>query len=316
MAWIVGIDEAGYGPNLGPFVMTAVACRVPERHHETCLWQVLRAAVRRHGEEPGSRFVVADSKLVYAAGKGLADLERGAHAAGARALETLQHLVDHFCPPHADELRREPWYTGATPLPVAADPAVCLEAADALAAACAAQEVCWGPVHCVVVCPAAFNGLLARWGTKGAVLATALGQLLGRLRELPGPGDELRIFIDKHGGRNNYAATLQPAFPDAMVLAAEEGGQRSTYRVNDSGRDIGITFEPRADYNHFSVALASMVSKYLRELLMLEFNRFWSAKVPGIEPTAGYPGDARRFWDLIREAARRLGLEDDALWRR
>ena len=28
MPWIVGIDEAGYGPNLGPFVMTAVASRV------------------------------------------------------------------------------------------------------------------------------------------------------------------------------------------------------------------------------------------------------------------------------------------------
>ena len=30
MPWIVGLDEAGYGPNLGPFVMSLVAFRVPD----------------------------------------------------------------------------------------------------------------------------------------------------------------------------------------------------------------------------------------------------------------------------------------------
>ena len=39
MAWLVGIDEAGYGPNLGPLVMTAVAWHVPDRppHQRTRL---------------------------------------------------------------------------------------------------------------------------------------------------------------------------------------------------------------------------------------------------------------------------------------
>ena len=40
MAWIIGIDEAGYGPNLGPFVMTATACRVPDNLGHFDLWRL------------------------------------------------------------------------------------------------------------------------------------------------------------------------------------------------------------------------------------------------------------------------------------
>src|SRR6266702_1715065 len=47
MAWFIGIDEAGYGPNLGPFVMTAVVCWAPDAAVD--LWQILRAALRRSG---------------------------------------------------------------------------------------------------------------------------------------------------------------------------------------------------------------------------------------------------------------------------
>src|SRR5262249_30245536 len=61
MAWIIGIDEAGYGPNLGPFVMTAVACRVPEALSEADLWHILRAAVRRHPSTDDGRLLVEDS---------------------------------------------------------------------------------------------------------------------------------------------------------------------------------------------------------------------------------------------------------------
>jgi hypothetical protein len=58
-----------------------------------------------------------------------------------------------------------------------------------------------------------------------------------------------------------------------------------------------------------------MVSKYLREALMHEFNRFWQQKVPGVKPTAGYPGDAQRFFDEIRPTVQRLGISETSLWR-
>ena len=59
-----------------------------------------------------------------------------------------------------------------------------------------------------------------------------------------------------------------------------------------------------------------MVSKYVRELLMGEFNHFWREQVPGLKPTAGYPGDSRRFYADIRPAAERLGLKKKLIWRR
>ena len=64
MPWMIGIDEAGYGPNLGPLVMTSVACRMPEQLRETNLWKVLKKVVRRQSDPEDSRFVVDDSKLV------------------------------------------------------------------------------------------------------------------------------------------------------------------------------------------------------------------------------------------------------------
>ncbi len=59
-----------------------------------------------------------------------------------------------------------------------------------------------------------------------------------------------------------------------------------------------------------------MTAKYLREVLMREFNAFWQRHVPGLKPTAGYPGDAARLLDAIRPAAQRLGIAEAALWRR
>jgi hypothetical protein len=49
---------------------------------------------------------------------------------------------------------------------------------------------------------------------------------------------------------------------------------------------------------------------------MAEFNGFWREQVPGLRPTAGYPADARRFYEAIRPAAERLGIPEAALWRR
>jgi hypothetical protein len=320
MPWIIGIDEAGYGPNLGPLVMTSVACRVPEDLAGSDLWRVLRDAVRRPAEPDDGRLLVEDSKVVYSTARGLGALETGVLAAlppGPAGPElSLARYVDWLAPAAVPELAAEPWYRGRSLLPVAAEPAGCGTAAARFAEASRCGGVAWGPVRSVVVCPARFNGVLDRWGSKGVVLGEGLTELLRWTRGAVTGDEPLAFFIDKHGGRNTYAPMLQDALPDGLVLAQQESLARSTYTVLGTGRDVRLTFQPRADAEHFCVALASMVSKYLREVLMLEFNRFWQEQVPGLKPTAGYPGDAGRFLEAIRPALGRLGLPESAVWRR
>ena len=319
MPWIIGIDEAGYGPNLGPLVMTSAACRVPDKLARANLWQVLRRAVRRHPSDADGRLLVDDSKLVYSTNRGLHDLELGVQAVlslwRSGDGRCLAHCIDRLCPANHAELCSEPWYTGTSALPLIAEREE-LEAASArLEKACRSRLVLWGPVRSIVVCPARFNQVAAEWGSKGAVLALGLAELVRANLHLEDETEPVVFFVDKHGGRNCYAAIIQHAIPEGFVVAHEESAERSVYSILGLGRNMRLVFEPRADHQHFCVALASMVSKYLRELLMLEFNRFWEQHVPGLRPTAGYPTDSARFFDAIRPAMERLRIAEPMVWR-
>jgi ribonuclease HII len=313
--WIVGIDEAAYGPNLGPFVMTAAAYRLPKALAKENPWDFLSAAVCKSASGD-HRLAVADSKQLYSPARGLSCLERSVLAilqASMSFLPSEAHgLFARLAPDSTDELRRECWYTGETALPVQVQHDDCRDAGSRLIDICQQCDLHWHAVQSVVVPASAFNALVDRWGTKGSVPGLSLVRLL---RQLPTDGEPVHVYCDKHGGRNFYCSTLQAAFDDGMVVAEIEGAERSRYTVSSGGRRVAITFEPRADDNHFCVALASMVCKYLRELMMLEFNRFWQRHTPGLKATAGYPSDAKRFWEAILPTVKKLGLPAESIWR-
>jgi ribonuclease HII len=317
MAWILGIDEAGYGPNLGPFVMSAVACQVADAHAGSCLWQRLSPAVRRSGDgnKKDGRLLVDDSKVVYSSAKGLAGLERGVFSLLGSQPLTLDELLLRLCPADRAEVATEIWYTGRTPLPTDVAIAELEPGNERFHKTCETASVTRWLVWSTVVCPARFNALVERAGTKSAVLAHAFIRLLRSGLEDTTGSESLLVFIDKQGGRNSYAAQIQHALDKGMVVTSEESMSRSSYRIVGLPREARLTFQPRADQEYFCVALASMVSKYLRELFMGEFNRFWQQHVQGLKATAGYPGDASRFLEAIRPAAETLKIPQDAIWR-
>jgi hypothetical protein len=317
MPWRVGLDEAGYGPNLGPLVLSSSACHVPT-DTPNCLWKCLTAAVRKAEHADDGRLLIDDSKKVNQGDAGLAKLEAGVLSALAQRGESISTVLNYLSTvalgASLDDLHAEPWFHPADPLP-AAHPADALAAiASALFDASEEMGVAWGPVRSVVIPAPTYNRLLDEWKVKSGVLATGVIALLQATLDLPGE-EPIHIAVDKLGGRHFYAPLLNEAFPGGWVRVIREGPNLCEYAIDNLSREVSIRFEPRADGGHLNVALASMAAKYLREVCMRQFNRYWLAKVPGLKPTAGYPMDASRFFADIRPKLAADGIEERLVWR-
>ncbi|MHB1557338.1 MAG: hypothetical protein ACYC61_07650 [Isosphaeraceae bacterium] len=331
MRWI-GIDEAGYGPNLGPLVMTAVeaesvgpatgdgasgAAAAPD------VWTDLAPGVDRAGGDP-ARLWVDDSKAILRGGKGRDRLELACvaciHAAGRGIPATLAALLDALGvgAGAGEEAEWSPWFDEldlGTRWPWGCSPESLAAVLDARPLEPAVGTWRVSAVDAVVVGPARFNAELGATGLKSDVHFAAFRRLLGRAWERAGDGRPTIVTGDKHGGRHYYLEPLSRTFPGAWIERGPETPELSRYTIRDGDRRLELTFRPRADRENGLVALASIVSKAVRELWMDGFNAYWRTRIPGLRPTAGYPTDARRFRLAIEPAAVASGLDPGRWWR-
>lgn len=321
MGYLIGTDEAGYGPNLGPLVITATVWQIPLGMRAPDLYEQLGRAVtpRLSGtpDDLDGRVVIADSKVLYQSGKGLRHLERGLWATLSlldQWPDTWSEVWHALSPGAADHLATAPWYAEFDgPVPIHADRSELESLAATLRRESESTGIWLLDMVSRTVFPDEFNELVARYESKGAALSQLTLELVKQAME-PLDGGPIGVICDKHGGRNHYVPLLTEHFPDYVIEARGEGRQQSIYRFGPLERRIEFRFCASAEC-YLPVALASMASKYLRELAMQAFNEYWCDRVAGLEPTAGYPNDAQRFKDAIASAQREMGIQDHLLWR-
>ncbi len=316
MTLLIGIDEAGYGPNLGPLCIGASAWRVENREGRaegSDLYERLAKIVCSVPD--GERIAVADSKVLYKPAShskhsGLAQLERGVLTALFSLRKEASSWRGLITPPEL------PWYAdyyGELPIDVQAEEVAAL--ADRFVVACETASVRLVDLRVRMVCPQEFNELTKHFGTKGAALShVSLGLVKEVLTRHSRPATRNSITCDKHGGRNRYAALLQHHFADEPIEIIQESRPVSRYRWGPRDARTEICFRTKGEAE-LPVALASMAAKYHRELAMRAFNAYWGKHIAGLKPTAGYPQDAKRFKAEIAATQSKLGIDDHILWR-
>jgi len=295
---LAGIDEAGYGPRLGPLVVAGSTFRTTAAQTNGGGWPECRFL-----SEPGL-VRVSDSKAAYSPTKGLEALEAavlGFAAAGGQRPEDLAAFLKTYAVEGAREALRQAWYASRNPrLPLA----VAAAALDAISAAVtkglaeAGLEHLWS--RFAVVDEVRYNELVLRTGNKAMVLFGRNAILMRRMWE-DYAAEGVYLTVDRHGGRKFYAGLLDMAFPDAGIKVLGETDDESAYLLTASdGRAMHVRFLVHAETADSAVALSSMWAKYVREIFMRLFNDYWVERAGGIKPTAGYWVDGERFLADLR----------------
>jgi ribonuclease HII len=303
---VMGVDENGLGPQLGPLVATSVALQTP---------RYARAALCGRGLALGltdSKETGGFGRMGFAESVSLALLRR----VGAGLPGTADGLLDQVSPESRPRLRAccpdEPtagqcW---AVDFPLPAFGGDLSYGEGLLAELVGRSSLRIVDVQSRIACAGVLNAKRAAGKNKLAVDLELFEDLISSVQIRHGA--PLLAVCGMIGGIRDYASRLSLFEPQRVGSLAGRRGQRR-YTVDAVGE---LRFEVDADARHLPVALASIVGKYVRELCMRRIGEFYRQDNPGLALASGYHDPVTtRFIEATESSRRRLRIAPDCFRR-
>ena len=343
MAILVGIDEAGYGPILGPLVVSSTAFVVPDEHLKSDMFKLLSKAVTTKKSYLAGRVLITDSKKAYSKSAGIGHLRRTVLTALASSRNgsdnqlhqpaTTEELLKTLCPQCFHRLGEYPWYQTIAESDLGADPNDIEIAANVLKNTLTANKMEMLDIKGCCLDVGHYNNLVSAVKNKATVLFTAVSTLIKHAFDstynpaspatspayhhghTDSDSAKLQIIVDRQGGRINYRTTLARMFPHMQINVIRQDEMISSYELTEGKKTMRIHFAVKADLLYLPVALASMTSKYIRELLIDSLNRYFISHCADLKRTAGYWKDGQRFIKDIKTNIPNLNYDKQKLIR-
>lgn len=313
---LLGVDENGLGPRLGPLVVTGVSAHAKDD----------RARVFGLGKPPKNlRATIDDSKALVAFGND-ALAEAWARVIARRTLgraptsvkETLDAILlddgpvlEAPCPTgHSAQCwgRNDPTFEADDALVATVDAAV-----DKLAA----KGIALARARSVVACTRVLNDAAKRGVSRFRVDLGAMERIVlathahDTLDGAPAHGEsgrgELTAICGKVGGYDFYREAFD-ALAGRLPVALREGRKDSSYLVRGVGT---VSFVQDADARCLLVAIASLVGKWVRDVLMGRIVTYWRTHDESLPSASGYHDPVtNRFVAATRLVRTKIGFDD------
>ncbi len=317
MAVLIGIDEAGYGPLLGPLTVTCTAFMLPDELLRADMWELLASSVSKQKKNLRGRMLITDSKKAFDRKGGLGHLERTSlaamHSIGIKP-ESLLELLSAVSPDVISRLGRYPWYGTLDKVRIAPPNSDYSIAAGAFKKNAGEKGISLIGVHSQVFDVGHYNEMVEKVQNKASVLFTGVCRHIEWAFRHFGE-QNLQIVVDRQGGRSRYLSVLSRMFPGTEGRILKETETDCSYELTEGSRKMRIHFVVKADDKFLPVSLASIISKYIRELMMERINNYFMNLNSGICCTAGYWTDGTRFLQDIEKLLPELNINRNLLVR-